>query len=70
MRTFGPDFEIRGSGKARWARVLWNQRKGLRGKSTHFANFWRGLKLNIRKWLGRATGGCEVGDWAGRVGFL
>jgi hypothetical protein len=39
MRTFGPDFEIRGSGRADWARVLGNPGWGSQGKNSHFANF-------------------------------
>jgi DNA-binding NarL/FixJ family response regulator len=64
MRTFGPDFEIRILGKARWARVLWNQRKGLQGKSTHFANFLHGVKLNISEMAGQVQ---PAGEMAGQV---
>jgi hypothetical protein len=39
MRTFGPDFEDRGSGASDWARVLRNPGWGSQGKSSHFANF-------------------------------
>jgi hypothetical protein len=39
MRTFGPDFEIQGSGTVGWARVLQNPEWRWQGKNSHFANF-------------------------------